>query len=321
MAGAHMAILLRESDVEKLANMDMAIEAVEQAFKLQGEQKADTAPRRRCRVDHGMLHVMSASLPTIGYAGLKSYTSVAGVTRFAVLLYKGDGQLVAVIEADKLGQVRTGAATGVATKYMSRQESSSLGIYGTGLQARSQIAAVCAVRPIKTIVAYSRNPQNLERFCKEMAEISGVEVRPASNSEEAARDMDIVVTMTNSQEPVLKGDWISKGTHINAAGSNFISRQEIDVETIRKSACVVVDSCEQAMLESGDLARAVESEAFYWEDARELGLVVVGEFPGREDASEITLFESQGIALEDVALAAKIYEKAVKTGAGEKLPF
>jgi alanine dehydrogenase len=321
MPGAHMAILLRETDVEKLANMDMAIESIEQAFRLQGEQKADTAPRRRCRVDHGMLHVMSASLPTLGYAGLKSYTSVGGVTRFAVLLYKGDGELAAVIEADRLGQMRTGAATGVATKYMARQESSSLGIYGAGLQARSQIIAVCAVRPIKSIVAYSRNPQNLEIFCKEMTEISGIEVRPASSSEEAAMGMDIVVTATNSKEPVFKGEWISKGTHINAIGSNFIARQEIDVETIRKSACVVVDSCEQAILESGDLACAAESEVFYWEDARELGLVVVGEFPGREDASEITLFESQGVALEDIALAARIYEKAVKTGAGEKLPF
>ncbi len=316
-----MAILLRETDVEKLVNMDMAIESIEQAFRLQGEQKADTAPRRRCRLDHGMLHVMNASLPTLGFAGLKSYTSVGGVTRFAVLLYKGDGELAAVIEADKLGQMRTGAATGVATKYMARRESSRLGIYGAGLQARSQVIAICAVRPIKKIVAYSKNPQNLDRFCKEMTEISGIEVHPASSSEEAARDMDIVVTATTSKEPVFKGEWISKGTHINAIGSNFIARQEIDVETIRKSACVVVDSCEQAMLESGDLARAAESEAFYWEDARELGLVVVGEFPGREDSSEITLFESQGIALEDVALAAKIYEKAVKTGAGEKLPF
>jgi alanine dehydrogenase len=321
MPGAHMAILLRETDVEKLANMDMAIESIEQAFRLQGEREADIAPRRRCRLDKGMLHVMSASLPSLGYAGLKSYTSVGGVTRFAVLLYKGDGELAAVIEADKLGQMRTGAATGVATKYMARQESSKLGIYGTGLQARSQLTAVCAVRSIKKIIAYSRNPQNLQKFCKEMTEISGIEVFPASSPEEAAKDMDIVVTATTSKEPVLKGEWISNGAHINAVGGNFISRQELDVETVRKSACVVVDSCEQAMLESGDLARAVESEAFYWEDARELGLVVIGEFPGREDASEITLFESQGIALEDVALAAKIYEKAIKNGAGEKLPF
>jgi alanine dehydrogenase len=316
-----MAILLRETDVEKLATMDMAIESIEQAFRLQGEEKAEIAPRRRCRLDRGMLHVMSASLPALGYAGLKSYTSIGGVTRFIVLLYKENGQLVAAIEADKLGQLRTGAATAVATKYMARRESSLLGIYGSGLQARSQIRGVCAVRPIKTIIAYSRNSQNLQKFCEEMAKATGIEVRPAATPEEAAKGVDIIVTATTSSEPVFKGEWLSKGTHINAIGSNFISRQEIDVETIRKSACVVVDAREQAMLESGDLVRAAESEVFYWEDARELGLVVVGEFPGREDASEITLFESQGIALEDIALAAKIYEQAVKAGIGESLPF
>jgi alanine dehydrogenase len=316
-----MAILLRESEVEKLADMKMAMEAVEQAFKLQGEKKTDNAPRRRCRVEHGMLHVMSASLPTLGYAGLKSYTSVAGVTRFAVLLYKGDGQLAAVIEAGKLGQMRTGAATGVATRYMAREESSRLGVFGSGFQARSQVEAICAVRPIKTVIAYSKDAQKRDQFCKEMAAATSVEVRPAATPEEAAREMDIIVTATDSKEPVFKGEWVSKGTHINAIGSNFLSRQEIDVETVRRSACVVVDSCEQAMLECGDLAKAAAAEAFYWEDARELGLVVVGEFPGREDVSEITLFESQGIALEDVALAARIYEKAAKAGVGERLPF
>jgi alanine dehydrogenase len=316
-----MAILLRESDVERLATIEMAIEAVEQAFRLQGEQKAENAPRRRSRVDHGFLHVMSASLPTLGYAGLKSYTSVSGVTRFAVLLYKGDGQLVAVIEADKLGQLRTGAASAVATKYMARQESARLGVFGTGLQARSQIQSICAVRPIKTVLAYSRSEEKRQNFCKEMTELIGIGVYPASTPEEAVKEMDIVVTATTSKEPVFKGEWLSKGTHINAIGGNFVSRQELDVKTIEKSACIVVDSCEQARLESGDLARAAEAEAFYWEDARELGLVVVGEFPGREDSGEITLFESQGIALEDVALAAQIYEQALKAGIGERLPF
>jgi alanine dehydrogenase len=316
-----MAILLRESDIEKMATIGMAIEAVEQAFRLQGEQKADIASRRRCRVDHGMLHVMSASLPTLGYAGLKSYSSVSGTTRFMVLLYKSDGQLVALIEADKLGQLRTGAASAVATKYMAREESSRLGVFGSGLQARAQIEAICTVRPIKTILAYSRNKENLERFCKDMTAAVGIGVNPASTPEEAVRDMDIVVTATTSKEPVFKAEWLSKGTHINAIGANFLERQEIDVETVGKSACVVVDSSEQARLESGDLARAADAEAFYWEDARELGLVVVGEFPGREDADEITLFESQGIALEDVALAAKVYEQAMKIGKGEPLPF
>ncbi len=316
-----MAILLRESDVAKLATMDMAIAAVEQAFRFQGEQKADTAPRRRCRLEHAMLHVMSSSLPVLGYAGLKSYSSAAGANRFMVLLYQGDGQLVALIEAEKLGRLRTGAATAVATKFMARQDSTRLGVFGTGSQARFQVQAVCAVRPITTVIAYSRNADNRERFCKEVSEAVGVGVQPAPSPEEAARDMDIIVTATTSKEPVVKGEWLAQGTHINAIGSNFLSRQEIDVEAVRRSACVVVDSCEQAMLESGDLARAAEAEAFYWEDARELGLVVVGDFPGREDASEITLFESQGIALEDVALAAGIYEQALQAGIGERLPF
>jgi alanine dehydrogenase len=316
-----MAIFLRETDVETLTTLDMAIEAVEQAFRFQGEENADNSPRRRCRVDHSMLHVMSASLPTLGFAGLKTYLSVAGETRFAVLLYRQEGQLVAVMEAGRLGQVRTGAATAVATKHMARRESSRLGIFGTGFQARSQVQAVCSVRPIETVLAYSRDPDNREKFCKEMTEILGIGVYPAAAPEEAAKEVDIIVTATTSKEPVFKGEWVAGGTHINAIGANFISKQEIDVETVRRSACVVVDSFEQAMLESGDLARAAETEAFYWEDARELGLVVIGEFPGREDDIEITLFESQGIALEDVALAARIYQRALDSGIGESLPF
>jgi alanine dehydrogenase len=189
------------------------------------------------------------------------------------------------------------------------------------LQARTQVQAICAVRPINLVLAYSRNADKRNQFCKEMAASIGIDVRPASSPEEAVREADILVTATTSQEPVFKAEWVSKGTHINAIGANFISRQEIDTETVGKSACVVVDSREQAMLESGDLARAAETGDFYWEDARELGIVVLGDFPGREDAGEITLFESQGIALEDVALAARIYEQAVKTGAGESLPF
>jgi alanine dehydrogenase len=321
MLGEHMAILLRESDVERLASMSMAIESVEQAFKFQGEQKVDTAPRRRCRIENGALHVMSASLPALGYAGLKSYTSVAGITRFVVLLYKGDGQLAAIIEADKLGQLRTGAASAVATKHMARQESSRMGIFGTGLQARSQIQAICEVLPIKTVLAYSREKEKRERFCSEMAESLGIGIYPAATPEEAVNEMDIIVTATTSKEPVFKGEWLSKGTHINAMGANYKSKREIDVETVGKSACVVVDSHEQAMLESGDLSCAAEAEAFYWEDAKELGLVVIGEFPGREDPEEITLFESQGIALEDVALAARIYEQAVQAELGERLPL
>jgi alanine dehydrogenase len=317
-----MAIFLREADVEKLATMKMALEAVEQAFRFQGEQKASNAPRRRCVLEKGLLHVMSASLPALKIAGLKSYTSVAGTTCFHALLYNGeDGKLLAVMEADKLGQLRTGAATGVATKYMARADAARVGIFGTGWQARAQLEAVCAVRPVKTVIAYGRDKDRREHFCRDMSLALGIGVHPASTPEEAAREMDIVITATSSQEPVLKGEWLREGTHINGVGANHPQRQELDRATIGRCACVVVDSVEQARLESGDLAQAVKEGAFFWEDARELGLVVVGDFPGREDAREITLFKSHGIALEDVALAGRIYQAAMEKRVGEPLPF
>ena len=317
-----MALFLTEADVGRLANMPMALEAVEAAFRLHGEGKADNAPRRRCHLEGGLLHVMSASLPSLGLAGLKSYTSIAGKARFHVLLYSAStGELLAAIEGDRLGQLRTGAATGVATRHMAREEAARLGIFGTGYQARTQLEAVCAVRPIKTIVAYGRDADRRQAFCKEMTEKLGLGVYPAASPEEAAREMDVVVTATSAKEPVLRGEWLAPGAHVNAVGSNFLAKREIDDEAIRRSACVIVDSLEQARLESGELAHAVEAEAFYWEDARELGSVVTGEFPGREDASEITLYKSHGIALEDVALAGRIYDAARASGAGEKVPL
>jgi len=317
-----MAILLRESDVEKLATMQMALEAVEEAFRLQGEKKADNTPRRRCSLPDGILHVMSASLPTLGVAGLKSYTSTDVKTAFHVLLYDAQsGRLQAIIEADRLGQMRTGAASGIATKYMARTNAATLGIIGTGFQARAQLEAICAVRPIKTVAAYARNQDNRELFCKEMSAKLGISVEAVPSSEQAVNGMDIVVTATTSKAPVFNGEWLTPGTHVNAIGSNHLRRCEIDVETVRRAACVVVDSVEQSILESGDLASAAEAGAFYWEDAQELGLVVLGEFPGREDEREITLFKSNGVALEDVAFAGRIYQAALKAGAGERLPF
>jgi ornithine cyclodeaminase/alanine dehydrogenase-like protein (mu-crystallin family) len=298
--------------------MQMALDAVEQAFQHLGKKQADNAPRRRCRLHQGLLHVMSASLPSAGYAGLKIYTSVSGKTRFLVHLYNGGGELLAIIEAERLGQLRTGAASGVATKYMARKDSSRAGIFGTGYQARAQLDALCAVRPVKTIVAYSPDADHRQNFCQEMSERLQIGVYPADSPQDVVKDIDLLITATDSKVPVFEGAWLPPGVHINAIGCNFLSKQEIDVETVRRSACVVVDSVEQAILEAGDLAKAAEAEAFYWEDASELGLVVIGEFPGREDDSEITLFKSHGIALEDVALAARVYEAALQDGAGDR---
>lgn len=315
-----MAIILRESDIEKLASMQMALDAVEQAFRLQGEGAAQNAPRRRCRLENGLLHVMSASLPSLGVAGLKSYTTLEGKARFLVHLYSAaDGNLLAIMEADKLGQIRTGAASGVASKYMARKDASRLGIIGAGWQARAQLEGICAVLPIEAVTAFSRTKEKLDAFCEEMTPKLGVEVRPAATAEEAAREKHIVVTATTAKEAVLNGEWLAEGTHVVAIGANFISRRELDVEVVRRSACVIVDSSEQAMLESGDLAAAAEAGEFYWEDLRELASVVNGDYPGREDDREITLFKSHGIALEDVALAARIYAAATKSQVGERI--
>ncbi len=315
-----MATILRESDIEKLATMQMALDAVEEAFRLKGEGNAENVPRRRCRLEKGFLHVMSASLPTLGVAGLKSYTTSQGKAQFLVHLYSAmDGKLLAVMEANRLGQLRTGAASGVAARCMARKSSSRLGIVGTGWQARSQLEGICAVLPIETIAAFSPTTERLEAFCKEMTSRLGIEVCQAASPEEASRDKDVIVTATTAKDPVLKGEWLAEGTHVTAIGANFLARRELDVEVVRKSACVIVDSAEQALLESGDLASAAEEGVFFWEDARELSAVVTGEYPGREDDREITLFKSHGIALEDVALAARIYAAATKSRIGENL--
>jgi len=154
-----------------------------------------------------------------------------------------------------------------------------------------------------------------------MSETLGTPVEPAESPELAVRDMEVVITATTAEEPVLNGEWLSPGTHINAIGANHLQRRELDLEAVRRCACVVVDSSEQAQMESGDLASAAEAGVFYWEDARELGLVVIGDFPGREDDKEITLFKSNGIALEDVALAARIYQAATRQGLGKPIPI
>ncbi len=317
-----MAIYLREADIERLANMQMALEAVESAFRLQAASGAENAPRRRSRLNRGYLHVMNASIPAWGVAGLKTYTHTEGRTRFLVLLYRStDGILLAVMEADRLGQLRTGAASGIATRYMARKDAATAGIFGTGKQARAQLEGVCAACPIQSVVAWSPTAEHREAFCREMTEKLGIEVRPAAAPQEAAENRDVVITATTAREPVLLGEWLAKGSHVNAIGANFLDRRELDAEAVRRCACVIVDSAEQAALESGDLAAAAEAGAFFWEDARELSSVVTGDFPGREEDEEITLFKSHGIALEDVALAAKIYEAALKLRIGELLPL
>ena len=309
-----------ENDVARLLSMDAALDAVEGAFLLLGKGEASNKPRSRVRVRKLMLHVLSAGADALGYVGLKAYTTGPGGARFYFLQFDAtSGELVAMMEADLLGQIRTGAASGVATRHMAREDAKRIGIYGTGWQARSQLEAIVPVRPIETIVAYGRDPDRRAKFCAEMSEKLGVDVQPAQSPEEVARGADILVTATNAREPVLFGDWLEPGQHVNAIGSNALKRLEIDERAVTRARFIATDSLEQAKIECGDLASVIDAGHLSWSDVHELGDVVAGNVSARTSDDDITLFESQGLAIEDVAAAKVVYERGLAEGVGREL--
>jgi ornithine cyclodeaminase len=315
-----MALFLDEQQVTDLLTMEAAIAAVEEALKQLGLGTATNNPRTRVRLPTGQLHMMGAALPTRRVFGHKAYTAVKGQVRFHVMLYSTEtGELLAMLQADRLGQMRTGAASGVGTRYMANAEARSVGIIGTGWQARSQLQAVCAVRPIQRITAFGRDADRRQIFCTEMSQQLGLPVEPAASAEAAVKDMDVVITSTSAREPVFDGNWLTPGTHVNAIGSNSLMRREIDDTTVRRSALVAVDSKEQARVECGDLLHPLERGLIHWEQIRELGDVVAGLVPGRRQASDITLFESHGLAIWDLAAGMVVYEAARAKGIGREL--
>lgn len=313
-----MVLLLSEADVRRVLTMDMALDAVERALRAHALQEAVNQPRLRAQTDHAMLHNMSAAIKGLGVMGSKVYaTSKKHPARFLVPLFDGKtAALLALIQADYLGQVRTGAASGVATKHLARPDADTVGLYGSGKQARTQLEAICKVRPVKHVNVYSPNEANRIRFAGEMSAALGVPVEPVARPEAAAEGKAIVVTATASRDPVLLGAWLAAGTHVNAIGSNFLGKAEIDIEAVRRASRVVVDNREQAHLEAGDLLPAIEAGVLKWSDVQELGQVVAGRLPGRQGDHEVTLFKSLGVALEDVAVAARVYQAAKEQGVG-----
>lgn len=319
-----MALYLTEQDVAELLTMPETIAAIEAVFKAHADGTATNEPRRRVRTAGATLHVMSAAIaglgPKGGLLGLKSYSTTRYGARFHVTLYDATtGELLAFIEADRLGQMRTGAATGVATKYLARKNAETVGLYGTGWQARSQLAAVCAVRPIKSVRVYGRREERRLQFCAEMQEELKLEdISSVDHPEAAAEGADIVITITTSREPVCLGSWLAPGTHINAAGGNSVLRCELDDNAIKRASLIIVDSIDQARIEAGELVTAVEKGFLSWERVRELRQVVNKELQGRCNESEITIFKSLGLAIEDIAAAALVYAHAVEQRIGKE---
>ena len=310
-----MALLLTEQDVRDLASMDDAITALENAHKSQGAGRAVNDPRRRLRAPHGAVAIMPGGDAETGFLGFKTAFYAAGAVH--VLLYDmNERKLAAIIQANWLGTLRTGAASGVATKYMARETTGqTVGIIGTGTQARTQVTAVCAVRNVSRVLAYGRDENRRQTFAERTSERAGVPVEPVDNPQ-AAGEADIVIAATNASAPVLQGAWLKAGAHVNAIGSNSLLRREIDLEAVQRADAIVVDDREQTALESGDLQEAIERGIIDLARLPELGDVVAGGEAVRSADSDITLFESHGIGLWDVALATHVYRAALEQGRG-----
>ncbi len=298
--------------------MPMALEAVEEAFRRLADGSAIVHTRHRLHMPgQSYLHYMAAGDSAGGTMGMKIYTSSRDGLRFLVPLFDAtSGALLALIEADYLGQMRTGAASGVATRLMARGDSRVVGIIGTGLQARPQLEAIAAVRKLERIRAFGRDIERRAKFAVEMTERLNVPVETTSTAEEAVRDVDIVVTATNASSPVVEGRWLAPGTHINAIGANFAQKRELDDEVVRRADIIAVDSREQSKMEAGDLIHALGGDLAGWASIVELAELVAGRVVARADARQITLFKSNGIAIEDVVTAAKVYEQAIARGIG-----
>ncbi len=321
-----MALILKESDVASVLTMREAVGLVEQAFRLHAEGKTALAPRLIMNLsgDAGNFRIMAAVVPDVGGFGLKTLTGVPGKrpadqTFFAMLYFDRDtGALLAVIPATHITGTRTGAASGVATKYLARADAKIVGIFGAGFQGRAQLAAVREVRQIEQVKIYDLSKPKAAEWAAALS-AEGLKASVAPSPEATVRGSDIVLSATTSNEPVILGEWLEEGMHINSIGANAATKREVDVPAMKKSV-LVVDFKEQALQEAGDLMAAFKSGALTDADIHaEIGDVVVGRRPGRQSPREITLFKSVGVAIEDVAVAAWVYREAKARGLGTSI--
>jgi len=309
-----LPLFLTEANVKSLLTPADALEAVEGCFRRLAAGEVENRPRERLRVEEGVFAVMPAVDRELRLAGLKAYAWLPGGTPFVVVLFDTESaRLAGVIEADKLGQLRTGAASGVAAKYLARNEASTLGVLGCGWQARSQVACIREALPgIERVVAYCRTPERLAEFCDEIGADPGESHRDPAGC-------DVVVTVTTSKDPVLRGEWLQPGALVCAVGANEPRARELDNVVLERAAFVCCDSREQSRLESGDLIEPIAAGVLDWLEVHELQEVIAGELEGRQSDDDIVLFKSNGIAAWDVAIGAVALEKARKRKIGKKL--
>lgn len=318
-----MTLHINEAEVRQLLTMPMAIAAIEEVSRKQAEGSVIFHPRRRFELpDHGFFHYMAALDTASGYVGMKQYTYVKGKLCFLVPLYSvATGDLLALIEADYMGQLRTGAASGVATKYLAQRLAKVAAILGTGGQARTQLEAIHNVRMLDSVYVYGRNAERRNRFSEEMSERLSVNVYPVESAAAAVSNAEIICTATTSAHPVLNGENLAVGVHVNAIGANHAHKQELDEAAVTKANVVIVDSLAQSQQEAGDLIIPFSKNPQRWAEVHELSELVAGKVAGRTNDAQITLFKSNGIAAWDLAVAEKVYILAKKKGLGRELPL
>jgi ornithine cyclodeaminase/alanine dehydrogenase-like protein (mu-crystallin family) len=306
-----VTLQLSEDDVARLLTPAAAVDAIEECFKRMARGSVTNRPRYRLPLERGALAVMAASDLELGYAGAKVYAGFREGARFVVLLFRADApELVAVVDADKLGQLRTGAASAVAAKHLAKGGASSLGVIGCGWQAETQVACIRAAVPtIDRVVAYCRTEERLSAFC----DAHGAE--PGASAQDSAA-CDVVVTVTSSPDPVLRGEWLTPGALVCAVGANDGRRRELDNAVLQRASFVCCDSVEDARLESADLIEPVAAGVLGWLEVQELQEVVAGEIAGRQSDDDIVVFKSNGLAAWDVAAAAAVVSAARPARAG-----
>lgn len=317
-------LALGSDDVAELATMGDVVGWVEEAYRQLGTGEAADVPRETVRATtvEGNLK----SMPAVGPSGLGGYVYSGGFgnrpddvfSKLGFVFDDGDGEMAGVIELDRLSWLRTGATSGVATRYAAREDARSLGLVGSGKQARSQLLAVAAVRDIETASVFSPTRSHRERFAEELSEATDVSVAAVERAREAVSGQDVVCTATTSAEPVLDGDWLDPGTHVNAIGAHYPDQREVDTRTVTRST-VIVDSLARARKEEGELIIPAGNGDFEWDDAVEMGDVVTGAVPGRRRDEEITYMTSGGLSIEVLVPARALLERAAEAGVGTEV--
>jgi len=309
-----MALYITDAEVRRLVGMEDALAALEGAFAHWEADGTANVPRQRMKLPVRSMNMMAAALPAEDVFGHKAY--FRGCQLFT-LFSIGERRLLALIEAQTLGALRTGAATGIAARRLARADARTVGLVGAGRQGRTQLMAVCATHDIREVRVFSRTSETRDAFASGMADTLGIPVVASPDAESCIRGADIAIAMTNSAEPVILGDWLAPGAFVAATGANAYARRELDDAAVLRADRIVTDQRSQARMEARELIDLADAGGLVWEDVVELGDIVAGRAPGRQSDDQILVFKSLGIALEDVAFGKVIYERALAAGAGE----